>query len=81
MCAKILREQENYSQSIGIFKNMIEKNPRVDFLIELSLSHIGNNEFDQAENILKKILEVKPENKPAKEILRKLHKAIPVKKI
>lgn len=81
MCGKISREKENYSDSIGIFQNMIKKNPRVDFLIELSLSHIGNNEFDQAENILKKILEVKPENKPAKEILIKLHKAIPVKKI
>ena len=76
MCAKILREQGNYNQSIEIFKNIIKKNPSVDFLIELSLSHIGNNESDQAENILNKILEFKPKNKPAKEILEKLHKSL-----
>ena len=76
MCAKILREQGNYTQSIEIFKNIIKKNPNVDFLIELSLTYIGNNEFDQAENILNKILEFKPKNKPAKEILEKLHKSI-----
>jgi len=80
MCARILREQENYTQSIGIFKNIIKKNPRVDFLIELSLTFIGNNDFDQAENILKKILEVESGNKPAKEILEKLHKALSEKR-
>lgn len=79
MCGKISREKENYSDAIGIFQNMIKKNPRVDFLIELSLAHVGNNEFEQAENILKKILDFKPENKTAREILIKLYKNIPGK--
>ena len=79
MCAKILRDKKDYSDAIGILHNIIKKNPKVDFLIELSINHIGNNEFEQAENILKKILDVKPDNKPAREILIKLYKRIPGK--
>lgn len=64
----------NFVEAEIYFKNAIAKNPKdAMFYTNLGVLYHRWNKFQEAENMYKKALEVKPELNSAKENLRKLY--------